>query len=85
MAAKRPVVSTNVGGVGDVITHGETGFLTKVNDVDSFVGYVTQLINDKDLREKMGCLGYESVINKYSRKRLVGDVKKLYLDYLDNA
>lgn len=82
MAAKRPVVSTNVGGVEDIITHGENGFLTLINDVDTFANYVVTLINDEGLRIKMGNIGFESVINKYSRQRLVSDIKKLYLDYL---
>lgn len=85
MAAKRPVVSTNVGGVKDVITHGENGFLTSINDSDSFADYIIQLINDKVLRNKMGNLGFDSVIHKYSRSRLVDDVKKLYIDFLEKT
>ena len=84
MAAKRPVVSTNVGGVQDVVKHEVTGFLTSLNDVNSFAGYVIQLINNKELRVKMGNAGFESVINKYSQQRLIKDVKKLYLDFLKN-
>ena len=84
MAAKRPVVSTNVGGVEDIITHGENGYLTSINDVDAFANYVVKLVNDEVLRFKMGNIGFESVINKYSRQRLVCDVKKLYLDFLEN-
>ncbi|MEO5889756.1 MAG: glycosyltransferase [Ferruginibacter sp.] len=82
-AANKPVVSTNVGGVEDVITHGENGFLTAVNDVESFATYVHLLINDKQLRDKMGNIGYHTVINRYSKQRLIKDVKKLYLDFLE--
>ncbi len=81
-AASKPVVSTNVGGVEDVITHGENGFLTGVNDVAAFAGYVTQLVNNPQLRAHMGQLGYRNVIDRYSRQRLVRDVKRLYLDFL---
>ncbi|MBC7887563.1 MAG: glycosyltransferase [Ferruginibacter sp.] len=82
-AARKPVVSTNVGGVEDVITHGENGFLTAVNDIKSFANYVSTLIDDKDLRDKMGDTGYNNVINRYSKQRLIKDVKKLYLDFLE--
>lgn len=81
-AAFRPVVSTNVGGVRDLIKHGKNGFLTSVDDVESFAGYVMMLINDKELRERMGNAGYNSVINLYSKQRLVDDVKKLYYTFL---
>jgi glycosyltransferase involved in cell wall biosynthesis len=85
MAAYKPVVSTKVGGVEDVITHGENGFLTQVNDVEAFAAHVNKLIADQSLREKMGKTGYETVINRFSKNRLVGDVKKLYLDFLEKT
>jgi len=82
-AAYKPVVSTNVGGVEDVIKHGENGYLTGANDVKLFVKYVKMLIDSKDLRDKMGAVGYNSVINNYSKQRLVKDVKNLYLNFLE--
>lgn len=82
-AACKPVVSTNVGGVKDVIAHGENGFLTSVNDVESFAGFVMRLIENKSLRETMGKTGFNTVINRYSKQRLIIDVKKLYLDFLE--
>lgn len=85
MAACKPVVSTNVGGVEDVITHGENGFLTQVNDVEAFAAHVNKLIADPSLREKIGKTGYDTVINRFSKNRLVSDVKKLYLDFLEKT
>ncbi len=82
-AACKPVVSTSVGGVEDIIIHGENGFLTRVNDTAAFADYVFQLIEDEGLRAKMGKLGYEKVINRYSKQRLVKDFKNLYLNFLE--
>lgn len=81
-AAYKPVVSTNVGGVKDVITHGVNGFLTEDDDVESFANYVNILIEDTELRTAMGKTGYETVVKQYSRQRLIQDMKKLYLDFL---
>jgi glycosyltransferase involved in cell wall biosynthesis len=82
-AACKPVVSTNVGGVEDIIIHGENGFLTKVNDTNAFADFVFQLIQNKELRTKMGKLGHEKVIDRYSKQRLVKDFKNLYLSFLE--
>jgi glycosyltransferase involved in cell wall biosynthesis len=82
-AAHKPVVSTDVGGVKDVITHGENGFLTRVNDVPSFAGYVKMLVEDKALRDSMGSTGFSTVINRFSSKRLIRDVKALYFRFLE--
>ncbi|MEO6232037.1 MAG: glycosyltransferase [Ferruginibacter sp.] len=82
-AACKPVVSTNVGGVEDVIIHGENGYLTEVNDITSFADYVITLLENKPLRERIGKAGFEIIIKKYSKERLVKDVKHLYLNFLE--
>lgn len=82
-AAFRPVVTTNVGGVEDVITHKINGFLTEINDVQAFADNVLILIKDKALRTQMGKAGYDTVISRYSKQRLVKDVKNLYLNFLE--
>lgn len=81
-SAYKPVVSTNVGGVEDIVIHGETGFITEVGDVNAFANYVVTLIEDAGLREKMGKSGYDNVIKRYSKQRLINDMKKLYLSFL---
>lgn len=82
-SALKPVVSTNVGGVEDIVIHGETGFITEVGDVQSFARYVNILIEDSTLREKMGRSGYDNVIKRYSKQRLINDMKNLYLLFLN--
>lgn len=82
-AAGKPVVSTNVGGVEDIVSHGKTGFVTNVNDVETFVSYINMLIESKELRDKMGAKGHQAVIKQYSKQRLVKDVKNLYLNFLE--
>ncbi len=82
-SACKPVVSTNVGGVEDIVIHGETGFITEVGDVQLFADYLVKLIEDPALREKMGKLGYENVVKRYSKQRLINDMRNLYLSFLE--
>ena len=84
-AACKPLVSTNVGAVEDIITHGQNGFLTKVNDVAAFANHVHTLIKDKSLREEMGKAGAKMMLANYSRQRLVKDIKDLYLEFLEDG
>ncbi len=81
-SAYRPVVSTNVGGVEDIVIQGKTGFITEVGDTIGFAKYVQQLIDDAGLREQMGKSGYKNVITSYSKQRLISDMKKLYFKFL---
>jgi glycosyltransferase involved in cell wall biosynthesis len=54
MAIGVPVVATPVGGVGDMVRHGETGFLYPVGDVDALTARLGQLLDDPSLRDRLG-------------------------------
>lgn len=82
LAAGKPVVSTNVGGVANVVQEGVTGFLTKTSEGKAFTQHVKNLVANRMLRERMGAAGYDSVVNKYGYQRLVEDVRSLYRNLL---
>ena len=54
MTLGRPVISTPVGGVTDLITDGETGFLMPVDDAEALAGILARLIRDKRLASRIG-------------------------------
>jgi glycosyltransferase involved in cell wall biosynthesis len=81
-AARRPVVSTDVGGVADVVSHGETGYLVPPDDVAGLANRLTELAEDPSLRTRLGMAGCEHVRNRYSVPRLVGDIDRLYSSLL---
>ena len=81
-AALKPVVTTNVGGVEDIVIHGQTGFITAVGDTVNFADYVQQLIDDPALRNVLGKSGHDNVIKRYSKQRLINDMKTLYHSFL---
>lgn len=49
-----PVVTTNRGGLPDVVKHGENGLLVEPGDVDGLIGAIDRLVEDPGLRESMG-------------------------------
>jgi glycosyltransferase involved in cell wall biosynthesis len=54
MAAGRPVVSTEVGGVPDMVIHGETGYLSPIGDLDKLTEHLDALVQSQALREAQG-------------------------------
>lgn len=84
-SAGKPVVSTDVGGVEDIVSHGSSGYITPVNDIECFSGHVVELIRNEGLRKSMGEAGHSNVIRKFSRQRLVRDMKQLYLGFLEKG
>lgn len=82
-AAAKPAVAHGVGGVTDVVRHGETGFILPSNDPDEIAGSVLTLIDDAELRLRMGNAARDWVASKFAASRLVDDVAALYSELLE--
>jgi len=65
MACEVPVVASRVGGLPEVVTDGETGFLSEVGNVDKMGEDAGRLLSDPELRRKMGKSARESAISRY--------------------
>lgn len=77
-SANKPIVSTQVGGVQDVVIPNVTALLSPSKHTNHFAKNLIQLIENEALRGDMGKNGYHFVQNQYSYGRLVNDVNKLY-------
>ena len=76
-AAGKPIVSTNVGGIRDIVCEGETALLSE-QTVEDFSEKLHKVISDDALRTKMGekCKTFSSW--KFSYERLCSDMEKVY-------
>ncbi|GBE06196.1 MAG TPA: glycosyltransferase family 1 protein [Nitrospirae bacterium] len=83
MAAARPVVATNVGGVPSLVKDGVTGLLVKPGDTDSLSDAVARLIKDPHLRQDMGREARSRVFPSYDISELVGRINVLYSSLRD--
>lgn len=78
MACARPVVATRVGGVPDVVREGVTGFLVPPGETQIFCQRLESLLDNVEKRRAFGERGREWVRQRYSKERLVSDMKSLY-------
>ncbi|QAY66134.1 N-acetyl-alpha-D-glucosaminyl L-malate synthase BshA [Paenibacillus protaetiae] len=53
MACGVPTIGSNAGGIPELVTHGETGFLSPIGDVDGMALYAEKLLTDDALHDKM--------------------------------
>lgn len=82
-AASTPIVSTNVGGIENVVLAGETALLSDLHKSEHFYNNLLKLVENNDLRNLMHEKGWNFVSNKFHFSRLVADTKKLYLKLLE--
>ena len=79
-----PVVATNVGGIPDVVTHNQTGILVPPRDIPAITNALQTLIDNPDLRHRMGAAGKQRADTHFSAERYVNDVHQLYQHLLAN-
>lgn len=81
-ASGKPIVSTKVGGVSNIVIPNETALLSPSNEPELFAKNIIQLIENDELRISMGKKGWELVHEKYHYNRLIADMKNLYASLL---
>ena len=82
MAAGRPVVTTNVGGVKDIVEDGKSGYLVESGNVEEFTKKLLELVRDPEKRRTFGQNGRNIVKNRFTKERLIKDTKELYNNLL---
>ena len=78
LAAGVPVVAEAVGQNIEYIRHSETGWLVAPGDVESFAGAVVRLLEDAQLRERLGQAAARDVRERFAWKHLVETVERAY-------
>jgi glycosyltransferase involved in cell wall biosynthesis len=81
-AANKPIVSTRVGGIADIVLEGKTALLADVQDGDTFADHLLQLVQNDALRHDLGHTGRQHVIERFSYQRLMHDMTTLYRELL---
>ena len=81
-AAGKPIITTNVGGIKDVVLENETAFIVESNDTDGFANKTLELVENDELRKAFSKRGYTHVINKFSYQTLCNNMDKLYKSLL---
>lgn len=80
MQNKLPIVSTNVGGIEDEVENGENGFITKAGSSQMLAQALGALIDDKELRQKMGEKGYEKYKELFTKDKFESNIKAVLSD-----
>ncbi len=78
MAAGRAVIGSSAGGMADMITPGETGFLGDPAEPATFAKLALRLLGSSALCEKLGTAARASVLARYSPTVLVGQYEMSY-------
>lgn len=77
-AANMPIVSTNAGGIENVVIPGTTALISNVSDKEQFCKNLLLMVENDELRKSLSSEGWNHVKKKYHFTRLIKDTSVLY-------
>jgi N-acetyl-alpha-D-glucosaminyl L-malate synthase BshA len=85
MACKVVPIATNVGGIPEVIEHGQSGWLAKVGDVETMARYAIDLLSDESALAKMAqaCRGVAQA--RFCTTKIIPQYEEFYRRVLDRS
>ncbi|MBW7868020.1 MAG: glycosyltransferase [Brumimicrobium sp.] len=81
-AAGIPVITTDVGGVRDILDDGASGFVIKRENIETYIDKLRLLVDNSDMRKEFALYGQQKVLMNFGYKRLISDMDKLYKSLL---
>lgn len=78
MASGCPVIGSNVGGIPDIITDGENGFLVPERDPGALAKRITEILSGTDLSDKFRINGLLRVRNSFSWEKISDEFSAVY-------
>lgn len=82
MASGVPVIASDVGGIPEVVRHGETGYLAPVGDVRRMADYAVDLLRDDGLYERVCTAARAWAVERFDRQQLVPEYEAVYRSVL---
>lgn len=81
MSAGLPVIATNVGGIPEIITHGENGILVEPASAESIKRAIFLLISDKEMRIRLSKNALKTYSDKYTFRKYIQQIDTIYSNY----
>ncbi len=78
LSCEVPVVTTAVGGLPEVVTEGETGYLLPVGDIEGMVSAALDLLTHDDKRRRFGRAGRAAAVARFDQQLVVEKYRSVY-------
>jgi len=78
MAARVPVIGTDVGGIPEIIDNGNDGFIVPTNNPEYLKEIIIKIMKDGDLRKNISENGFKKVKEKFSLEQNIQKIIDIY-------
>ena len=84
MACGLPVVSSNIGGLPELVRHNETGFIAGIGDIERMSKYVTDLLTNQKKYELFSANARNRAVNIFNKSKIVHLYEEHYKKILNS-
>jgi N-acetyl-alpha-D-glucosaminyl L-malate synthase BshA len=85
MACEVVPITTNEGGLPEVVDHGKTGFLAPVGDVETMANYAIEILSDENKLRQMGEAARASAQARFCASKIIPMYERFYREVLDRS
>lgn len=78
MACEVPVISSSVGGLPELVTHGETGYIAEIGDIERMAKYAVELLSNDAKRAMFAKAGRERATENFELEKIVDLYERYY-------
>lgn len=77
-AMRKPVISTNVGGLGEVVTHQRTGVVVPPASADALADSIRWIFRNAEAARELAVNGHRQVHERFTFERMISDTEAVY-------
>lgn len=85
MACGVPVIASRIGGLPELVLHGETGFLCELGDIDGYTNTANQLLTDEALHKRMADASRRRAVEEFDTGIIVPQYESYYERVMERA
>jgi N-acetyl-alpha-D-glucosaminyl L-malate synthase BshA len=85
LSCEVPVIATDIGGLPEVVIHGENGYLHEVGDVEAMAASASELLRDEPRRKAFGAAGRRRAVEVYGQAPIVARYRSIYERVVERA
>jgi len=78
MACELPVIASSVGGLPELVVHGETGFIAEIGDIDRMAKYAVDLLTNESKYRLFAAAGRRRAVEVFGSARVVDQYERYY-------
>lgn len=78
MACELPVISSSVGGLPELVVHGETGFIAEIGDLERMAKYAIDLLTNQARYKLFAAAGRKRAVENFSSDKIIDEYERYY-------